>query len=155
MSDFPMTPDEARAELEIIAHPDDPRRFFGQAIRALETLASDTLKYRVEHQHIENGSWHPVTQWSSEWPLNEGHTVASDERIVCRRVSEPWRPPMSEPKWAVMSTMIGGWGVARPEHAYRENDGLLACTEWESLHDTWEEAMQEADRQASTARRKA
>lgn len=52
--------------------------------------ALDTLEYRVEHQHIENGSWHPVTQWSPEWPLNEGHSVASDERIVCRRVSEPW-----------------------------------------------------------------
>lgn len=57
---------------------------------------------------------------------------------------------MSEQKWAVMSTMIGGWGVARPEHAYRESDGLLACTEWESLHDTWEEAMQEVDRMART-----
>lgn len=57
---------------------------------------------------------------------------------------------MSEQKWAVMSTMIGGWGVARPEHAYRESDGLLACTEWESLHDTWTEAMQEADRMSRT-----
>ena len=47
MADLPMTPDEARVELEIIAHPDDPGRFFGQAIRALETLAA----MRVEHDH--------------------------------------------------------------------------------------------------------
>lgn len=53
-------------------------------------------------------------------------------------------------KWAVMCSMTGGWGVVRPEHAYREDDGLLACIEWESLHDTWAEAMQEADRMART-----
>ena len=53
-------------------------------------------------------------------------------------------------KWAVMCSMTGYWGVARPEHAYREDDGLLACTEWESLHDTWAEAMQEANRMART-----
>ena len=53
-------------------------------------------------------------------------------------------------RWAVMCSMTGYWGVARPEHSYREDDGLLACTEWESLHDTWAEAMQEADRMART-----
>ena len=57
---------------------------------------------------------------------------------------------MSEQRWAVMCSMTGYWGVARPEHAYREDDGLLACIEWESLHDTWEEAMQEANRLART-----
>lgn len=51
-------------------------------------------------------------------------------------------------RWAVMCSMTGCWGVARPEHAYREDDGLLACTEWESLHDTWAEAMRYADEQA-------
>ena len=54
-------------------------------------------------------------------------------------------------RWAVMCSMTGSWGVARPEHAYHEDDGLLACTEWESLHDTWAEAMQEANRMARTA----
>ena len=53
-------------------------------------------------------------------------------------------------RWAVMCSMTGYWGVARPEHSYREEDGLLACIEWESLHDTWAEAMQEADRMAHT-----
>ena len=54
-------------------------------------------------------------------------------------------------KWAVMCSMIGSWGVARPEHVYRDEEtGLLACTEWESLHDTWAEAMQEADHMART-----
>ena len=57
---------------------------------------------------------------------------------------------MSEQRWAVMCSMTGYWGVARPEHAYHEDDGLLACTEWESLHDTWAEAMQYADTQART-----
>ena len=57
---------------------------------------------------------------------------------------------MSEQKWAVMSTMIGGWGVARPENVYRESDGLLACIEWDSFYDTWAEAMQEADRMSRT-----
>ena len=85
-----MTPDQARVELAVIAHPDDPGRFFEVAIRALEALAADTLKYRVEHQHIENGLWHPVTRWSPEWPLNDGHSVAPDERVVCRRVSALW-----------------------------------------------------------------
>lgn len=54
-------------------------------------------------------------------------------------------------RWAVMCSMTGYWGVARPEHSYREDDGLLACTEWESLHDTWAEAMQYANTQARTA----
>ena len=54
------------------------------------TLAADALEYRVEHQHIRKGSWHPVTRWSPEWPLNDGHSVADGERIVCRRVSAPW-----------------------------------------------------------------
>ena len=57
---------------------------------------------------------------------------------------------MSEQKWAVMSTMIGGWGVARPENVYRESDGLLACIEWDSFYDTWAEAMQHADTQTNT-----
>lgn len=58
---------------------------------------------------------------------------------------------MSEQRWAVMCSMIGSsWGVVRPEHVYREDDGLLACSEWESLHGTWAEAMQEADRMART-----
>lgn len=57
---------------------------------ATHTLAADTLEYRVEHQHLDNGVWHPVTRWSPEWPLNDGHSVADDERVVCRRVSAPW-----------------------------------------------------------------
>lgn len=52
-------------------------------------------------------------------------------------------------RWAVMCSMTRYWGVVRPEHSYRE-DGLLACSEWESLHDTWAEAMREADRMART-----
>ena len=47
----------------------------------------DTVEYRVEHQHIDGGVWHPVTQWSPEWPLNDGCSVAPDERIMCRPVS--------------------------------------------------------------------
>lgn len=55
---------------------------------------------------------------------------------------------MSEQKWAVMRSMDGYWGVVRPEHVYRED--LLGCSEWESLHDTWAEAMRYADEQART-----
>ena len=54
------------------------------------TLAGDILEYRVEHKHIDNGFWHPLTKWSPEWPLNDGHSVAPDERVVCRRVSALW-----------------------------------------------------------------
>lgn len=57
---------------------------------ALDTLAADTFEYRVEHQHIYDGEWHPLAEWSPEWPLNDGCSVAPDERIVARRVSAPW-----------------------------------------------------------------
>jgi|LSQX01.1.fsa_nt_gb hypothetical protein len=57
---------------------------------------------------------------------------------------------MNKQRWAVMCSMTGYWGVVRPEHVHREDDGLLACSEWESLHDTWTEAIQEADRMART-----
>ena len=82
-----MTPEQARKYLERYADEEIPDRI---AHRALEALAADTLEYRVEHQHIDGGLWYPVTRWAPEWPLNEGHSVASDERIVCRRVSPEW-----------------------------------------------------------------
>lgn len=87
-----MTPEQAQHVLHDNITPPEPgsMTYYAQSFRALETLAADRLEYRVEHQHIDNGSWHPVTKWSPEWPLHEGHTVAPDERIVCRRVSEPW-----------------------------------------------------------------
>lgn len=82
-----MTPEQARKYLERYADEEIPDRI---AHRALETLAADTIECRVEHQHIDGGLWYPVTRWAPEWPLNEGHTVAPDERIVCRRVSPEW-----------------------------------------------------------------
>ena len=83
-----MRPDEARDLLQ--AAEDDPRWIADYGPLALSALAADTLEYRIEHQHIENGYWHPITKWSPEWPLNDGHSVAPDERIVCRRVSPEW-----------------------------------------------------------------
>lgn len=82
-----MTPEQARKYLKRYADEEIPDRI---AHRALETLAADALEYRVEHQHIKNGLSHPVTEWGPGWPLNDGCSVASDERIVARRVSEPW-----------------------------------------------------------------
>ena len=76
-----MTPEQARKYLERYADEEIPDRI---AHRALETLAADIIEYRVEHKHIDNGFWHPVTRWSPEWPLREGNTVAPDERIMCR-----------------------------------------------------------------------
>lgn len=59
---------------------------------------------------------------------------------------------MSEQKWAVLGTeAMNGWLVAHPGDVFRWNDGRLECWEVHSRHHTWEEAMQEADRQARTS----
>lgn len=58
---------------------------------------------------------------------------------------------MSEQKWAVLGTeAMNGWLVAHPGDVFRGGDGLLECWDVHSRHHTWEEAMQEADRQART-----
>ena len=58
---------------------------------------------------------------------------------------------MSEQRWAVLGDPDGhGWLVVRPCDVFRRIDGLLECWATHSRHDTWAEAMQEADRMART-----
>lgn len=58
---------------------------------------------------------------------------------------------MSEQRWAVLGTeAMNGWFVVHPGDVLRMDDGRLECWAVHSRHDTWEEAMQEADRQART-----
>ena len=52
-------------------------------------IAGMRPEYAIEHQHIPGGQWRQVTGWSHEPPLNDGHTLAPDERIVRRYVTEP------------------------------------------------------------------
>lgn len=55
----------------------------------LATIAGMREEYAIEHQHIPGGQWHQVTGWSHEPPLNDGHDLAPDERIIRRYVTEP------------------------------------------------------------------
>ena len=58
---------------------------------------------------------------------------------------------MSEQRWAVLGDIErNGWIVAHPSDTFRGSDGLLECWAVHSRHDTWAEAMQEADRMART-----
>mgnify|MGYP007130077801 FL=1 len=52
-------------------------------------IAAMRTEYAIEHQHTPGGQWHQVTGWSHEPPLNDGHTLAPDERIVRRYVTTP------------------------------------------------------------------
>lgn len=83
--------------------PDDARRIYAGFKRgngfsllvewcdALKALADDTFEYRVERQAMPDGVWHPITEWHPAWPYADTDaTPHDDERIVCRRVSEPW-----------------------------------------------------------------
>lgn len=57
---------------------------------------------------------------------------------------------MSEQRWAVLGDAArNGWIVAHPGDLFRY-DGRLECWVVHSRHDTWTEAMQEADRMART-----
>lgn len=57
---------------------------------------------------------------------------------------------MSEQRWAVLGDAArNGWIVVHPGEVIRD-DGRLDCWEVHSRHDTWTEAMQEADRMART-----
>lgn len=57
---------------------------------------------------------------------------------------------MSEQRWAVLGDLDGdGWVVAHPDDTFRR-DGRLDFWDDHSVHDTWAEAMQEADRMART-----
>lgn len=87
-----MTPEEARdlldnfdrllpfeAELEIE----------GAAKDMAAMIAGMREEYAIELQLDPGGQWHQVTGWSHEAPLHDGHTLAPDERIVRRFVTEP------------------------------------------------------------------
>ena len=52
-------------------------------------VAGMRTEYAIEHQHTPGGQWHQVTGWSHEPPLNDGHTLAPDERIIRRYVTTP------------------------------------------------------------------
>lgn len=58
------------------------------ASKMAHTLAGMRTEYAIEHQHIPGGQWHQVTGWSHESPLHDGHTLAPDERIIHRYVTE-------------------------------------------------------------------
>ena len=91
-----MTPDQARVELAVIAHPDDPGRFFEVGIRALEALAADTLEYGVADANgDEDIEWFPVDSTvgtAEDARMAAVNYAASDQffRLVARRVSAPW-----------------------------------------------------------------
>lgn len=54
-------------------------------------------------------------------------------------------------KWAVLGTEArNGWVVVHPGDVFRWDDGRLECWDVHSRHHTWEEAMQEAERQSRT-----
>lgn len=58
---------------------------------------------------------------------------------------------MSEQRWAVLGDAArNGWLVVHPGDVCRMSDGRLECWAVHSRHDTWTEAMQEADRMART-----
>ena len=52
-------------------------------------IAGMREEYAIEHQHTPGGQWHQVTGWSHETPLNDGHTLNPDERLVRRYVTTP------------------------------------------------------------------
>lgn len=82
-----MTPDEAH---RAIREAEDLRSNLpADCWRALETIAGMRTEYAIEHQHTPGGQWHQVTEWSHEPPLNDGHDLAPDERIIRRYVTEP------------------------------------------------------------------
>lgn len=55
---------------------------------------------------------------------------------------------MSKQRWAVLGGEDrDGWLVVRPGDVCRYN-GILGCWDVHSRYDTWEEAMQEANRMA-------
>ena len=82
-----MTPDEAhRAILEA---EELRANIPAYCWRALEFVAGTREEYAIEHQHTPGGQWHQVTGWRHEPPLNDGHTLAPDERIIRRYVTEP------------------------------------------------------------------
>ena len=116
-----MTPDQARVELAVIAHPDDPGRFFEVGIRALEALAADTLEYGVADA---NGDieWFPVdaTFGTAEDARRDAvHYAASDQffRLVCRRVSQPWDSEGVRPTRQHEAEMDEQWRLLRDHNA--------------------------------------
>lgn len=87
-----MTPDEARRLLDNFDRllPFEAELEIGGAAKDMaRTIAGMHAEYAVEHQHTPGGQWHQVTRWSHEPPLNDGHTLASDERIIRRFVTTP------------------------------------------------------------------
>ena len=58
---------------------------------------------------------------------------------------------MGKQRWAVLKDADRiGWIVVHPGDVFRTGYGLLDCWDIHSYHGTWEEAMQEADRQTRT-----
>ena len=51
-------------------------------------IAGMRAEYAVELE-LDGGQWYQVTGWSHEPPLNDGHILAPDERIVRRYVTTP------------------------------------------------------------------
>ncbi|MDD2326110.1 MAG: hypothetical protein PHW63_08960 [Alphaproteobacteria bacterium] len=102
MSD--MTPQEARAELAAIAHPDDPGRFVELGLRALETIAADQIEYGVEVA-THDGTRAMSFLWEGQGAFVDGEIWVRDRiraqkslrerryedaRLVARRVSTTW-----------------------------------------------------------------
>lgn len=65
------------------------RKIAGNGENMARMIAGMHTEYAIEHQHTPGGQWHQVTGWSHEPPLNDGHTLAPDERIIRRYVTTP------------------------------------------------------------------
>ena len=86
--------DPETGELDVWADPlGVPDKATADMIAAAPALAAMIAgmrtEYAIEHQHTPGGQWHQVTGWSHEPPLNDGHTLTPDERVIRRYVTTP------------------------------------------------------------------
>ena len=58
--------------------------------RALETLAADQTQYRHEVKISPIHEWEPASRWEYEKMMLSRYADPAWNRIVARRVSEPW-----------------------------------------------------------------
>ena len=61
---------------------------------AAPTLAAMIAGMRAEYMALnradENGEWHQVTPWSTEWPFHTGHVPDPRfDKVIRRYVTEP------------------------------------------------------------------
>ena len=82
-----MTPEEARLT---IRDTEEMRPDLLKSWRALETIAGMRAEYMALNRADENGEWHQVTPWSTEWPFHTGHVPDPRfDKVIRRYVTEP------------------------------------------------------------------